>query len=134
MGSGSIALEWKMSRPLQSIPSRLPPHVGAGEPILIGSMVRRWRDLLAYKRGDPRVCTMVQAPAPEEDPRWTMRRQRARPSGGSSTSAASGGTISPSITDEPGHCDLRTRLKALRAGDRQLLAKQLLDQVVSEPD
>ena len=34
------------------------------------------RALLAYKRGDPRVCAMVRAPAPEEEDRRRVSRER----------------------------------------------------------
>jgi transposase len=34
------------------------------------------RDLLAYKRGEPRVCAMVRAPTPEEEDRRRLSRER----------------------------------------------------------
>jgi hypothetical protein len=34
------------------------------------------RALLAYKRGEPRVCAMVKAPTPEEEDRRSLRRER----------------------------------------------------------
>ena len=34
------------------------------------------RTLLAYKRGDPRVCAMVRAPTPEEEDRRRVSRER----------------------------------------------------------
>ena len=34
------------------------------------------RALLAYKRGEPRVCAMVKAPAPEEEDRRRLCRER----------------------------------------------------------
>ena len=34
------------------------------------------RTLLAYKRGEPRVCTMVRAPSPEEEDRRRLCRER----------------------------------------------------------
>ena len=33
------------------------------------------RDLLAYKRGEPRVCAMVRAPTPEEEDRRRLSRE-----------------------------------------------------------
>ena len=59
---------------------RLPrsqPHVGAGEPRLIGSTAKALlRALLAYKRGEPRVCAMVRAPTPQEEDRRRVCRER----------------------------------------------------------
>ena len=48
------------------------------------------RTLLAYKRGEPRVCAMVKAPTPEQEDRRRLCRERKilTPSG-SSTSIAS---------------------------------------------
>ena len=34
------------------------------------------RALLAYKRGEPRVCTMVRAPTPQEEDRRRICRER----------------------------------------------------------
>src|SRR6185295_3345211 len=34
------------------------------------------RALLAYKRGEPRVCAMVKAPSPEEEDRRRLSRER----------------------------------------------------------
>jgi transposase len=34
------------------------------------------RTLLAYKRGEPRVCAMVKAPTPEEEDRRRLCRER----------------------------------------------------------
>jgi transposase len=34
------------------------------------------RTLLAYKRGEPRVCAMVRAPTPEEEDRRRLSRER----------------------------------------------------------
>ena len=34
------------------------------------------RTLLAYKRGEPRVCSMVKAPTPEEEDRRRICRER----------------------------------------------------------
>jgi len=40
------------------------------------------RALLAYKRGEPRVCAMVRAPAPEEEDRRRISRERKTLAGG----------------------------------------------------
>jgi transposase len=40
----------------------------AGEPLV--------RTLLAYKRGEPRVCAMVRVPKPEEEARRRLCRER----------------------------------------------------------
>jgi transposase len=50
------------------------------------------RALLAYKRGEPRVCAMVKAPTPEEEDRRRLCRERK--ASGSSMSIASRGCCS----------------------------------------
>src|SRR6266851_4647552 len=57
------------------------------------------RALLAYKRGEPRVCAMVVAPSPEEEDRRRLRRDR------------------------------RARLEALRTGDGRELPSHLKAQL-----
>ena len=34
------------------------------------------RTLMAFKRGEPRVCSMARAPTPQEDPRRRVCRER----------------------------------------------------------
>ena len=56
------------------------------------------RTLLAYKRGDPRVCAMVRGPTPDdEDRRQVSRERKALTADGSRTSTASRGCSSPRV-------------------------------------
>ena len=62
---------------MSSIRPRLRHRVGAGGRRPTGSTARRWFGaLLAYKRGEPRVCAMVKAPTPEEEDRRRLCRER----------------------------------------------------------
>ena len=83
------------------------------------------RTLLAYKRGEPRVCAMVRAPTPEEEdgrrlccePR-TLISERVR-----HVNRLRGVLFAQGITDyDPRRPDRRERLEELRTGDgRRLL-------------
>ena len=78
MGSGSIAC-WRArgSRAMSWIPPRLPSPAGwrrAKTDKIDGEALVR--TLLAYKRGEPRVCAMVRAPTPEEEDRRRISRER----------------------------------------------------------
>src|SRR6266576_6193459 len=75
--SGSIArCRMKGSKAMSWIRPRSRHPVGAGVRRLTGSTERRWFALLAYKRGEPRVCAMVKAPTPEEEDRRRLCRER----------------------------------------------------------
>src|SRR4051812_23871839 len=78
------------------------------------------RALLAYKRGEPRVCAMVQAPTPQEEDRRrisrereTLTAERVRP-----VNRIKGLLFAQGISDyEPLHRNRRERLEALITGD-----------------
>src|SRR3712207_2231244 len=78
------------------------------------------RALLAYKRGDPRVCAMVQAPSPQEEDRRRVTRERKTLTAEriQHINRIKGLLFAQGITGyEPGHRDRRTRLDELRTGD-----------------
>ena len=89
---------------------------------------RLLRELLAYKRGEPRVCSMVRAPSPEEEDRRRTSRER-------STLIAErvklvnrikGLLFSQGITSfAPLKVDRRARFDELKTGDGRPLPPQL---------
>ena len=93
------------------------------------------RTLLAWKRGEPRVCAMVAPPSPEqEDQRRTSReraillRERVR-----HVNRVKGLLAGQGITDfEPLHKERRIRLDALRTGDGRPLAPRLKAELLRE--
>jgi transposase len=93
------------------------------------------RTLLAWKRGEPRVCAMVSPPSPEEeDQRRTSRehaillRERVR-----HVNRIHGLLIGQGITDfQPLRKDRRERLGALRTGDGRPLPPHLKAELVRE--
>ena len=95
------------------------------------------RALLAYKRGEPRVCAMVRAPTPEDEDRRRLCRERKtltvervqhvnRIKGLLFSQGASG--------YEPLRRDRRARLDALQTGDGRRLPPHLKAQVCRELD
>src|SRR6478609_9995882 len=95
------------------------------------------RALLAYKRGEPRVCAMVRAPTPEDEDRRRICRERKvlimervqhvnRIKGLLFSQGASG--------YEPLRRDRRVRLDALQTGDGRRLPQHLKAQVCRELD
>lgn len=95
------------------------------------------RALLAYKRGEPRVCAMVKAPTlEEEDSRRLIRERKVltnervrhvnRIKGLLFSQGASG--------YEPLRCDRRRRLDELRTGDGRPLPPYLKAQITRELD
>jgi len=95
------------------------------------------RALLAYKRGEPRVCAMVKAPTPEEEDRRRLCRERkvliaerVR-----HVNRVKGLLFSQGISGyEPLRRDRRGRLDTLQTGDRRLLPDHLKAQVLRELD
>src|SRR5689334_13907764 len=95
------------------------------------------RTLLAYKRGEPRVCAMVKAPSPEEEDRRRLCRER-------KTLVAErvvhvnrikGLLFAQGISDyEPLRSDRRQRLEVLRTGDGCFLPLHLKAQIGRELD
>lgn len=95
------------------------------------------RALLAYKRGEPRVCAMVRAPTPEEEDRRRIMRERKTLTAEriQHINRIKGLLFAQGITDyEPGHRDRRTRLDELRTGDGRPLPPHLKVQISRELD
>src|SRR5664280_2100998 len=95
------------------------------------------RALLAYKRGEPRVCAMVKAPTPEEEDRRRLCRERkvliaARIR---HVNRVKGLLFSQGLSGyEPLRRDRRERLVTLQTGDGRLLPDHLKAQVRRERD
>src|SRR5467141_2771229 len=95
------------------------------------------RALLAYKRGEPRVCAMVKAPTPEEEDRRRLCRERkvliaerVR-----HVNRVKGLLFSQGVSGyEPLRRDRRERLDALQTGDGRPLPPHLKAQVRRELD
>jgi transposase len=95
------------------------------------------RALLAYKRGEPRVCAMVRAPTPEEEDRRRIMRERKTLTAEriQHINRIKGLLFAQGITNyEPGHRDRRTRLDALRTSDGRLVPPHLKALIVRELD
>jgi transposase len=95
------------------------------------------RALLAYKRGEPRVCAIVKAPTPEEEDRRRVCRERkvliserVR-----HVNRVKGLLFSQGISDyEPLRRDRRGRLDTLQTGDGRPLPGHLKAQILRELD
>lgn len=95
------------------------------------------RALLAYKRGEPRVCAMVRAPSVAEEDQRRLNRERSVLMGERTRhiNRIKGLLFSQGITTyEPMRRDRRERLDQLRTGDGRVLAPHMLAQIVRELD
>jgi len=95
------------------------------------------RALLAYKRGEPRVCAMVVAPSPEEEDRRRICRERQSLIAERIThvNRIKGLLFAQGISDyAPLRRDRRARLEALRTGDGRELPSHLKAQIGRELD
>jgi transposase len=95
------------------------------------------RALLAYKRGEPRVCAMVRVPKPEEEDRRRLCRERKTLTAGrvSHVNRIKGLLFSQGITGyEPRRRNRRERLEGLQTGDGRPLPEHLKAQVRRELD
>jgi len=95
------------------------------------------RTLLAYKRGEPRVCAMVRAPTPEEEDRRRSGRERKTliAERVQHVNRIKGLLFAQGIGDyEPLHRDRRNRLEGLMTGDGRPLPQQLKAQIGRELD
>jgi len=95
------------------------------------------RTLLAYKRGEPRVCAMVRAPTPDaEDRRRTSRERKTLTAERvQHVNRIKGLLFAQGIGDyAPLHRDRRTRLDALATGDGRPLPVHLKAQISRELD
>ncbi len=92
------------------------------------------RALLAYKRGEPRVCAMVKAPSPEEEDRRRITRER-KALRVQHVNRIKGLLYAQGIAGyEPLHRDRRERLEELRTGDGRALPEHLKAQIGRELD
>jgi transposase len=95
------------------------------------------RALLAYKRGEPRVCAMLRVPAPEEEDRRRIARERKALTNERTrhVNRIKGLLFAQGVSGyQPLRRDRRTRLEALRTGDGRPLPAHLKAQVGRELD
>ena len=95
------------------------------------------RALLAYKRGEPRVCAMVVAPSPAEEDRRRLCRERRTLIAEriEHVNRIKGLLFAQGISDyAPMRRDRRARLEALRTGDGRALLPHLKAQIGRELD
>jgi transposase len=95
------------------------------------------RVLLAYKRGEPRVCSMVVVPSPAEEDRRRICREREVLIGEriAHVNRIKGLLFSQGAADyAPLRRDRRARLEALRTGDGRALPDHLKAQISRELD
>ena len=95
------------------------------------------RALLAYKRGEPRVCAMIKAPTPEEEDRRRLCRERKVliVERVQHVNRVKGLLFSQGISGyEPLRRDRRERLDTLQTGDGRRLPDHLKAQVRRELD
>ena len=95
------------------------------------------RTLMAYKRGEPRVCSMVRAPTPEDEDRRRVCRERKTlvAERTEHINRIKGLLFAQGIGDyEPARNDRRRALEDLRTGDGRLLPTHLKRQIERELD
>jgi transposase len=95
------------------------------------------RALLAYKRGEPRVCAMVKVPKPEEEDRRRICRERKTLTAErvGHVNRVKGLLFSQGITGyEPLRRNRRERLNELQTGDGRALPEHLKAQIRRELD
>jgi transposase len=95
------------------------------------------RTLLAYKRGEPRVCAMVRSPSPEEEDhrRVTRERKVLTSERVCHVNRIKGLLFAQGIVEyEPLRRDRRERLEELRTGDSRELPEHLKAQITRELD
>ena len=95
------------------------------------------RTLLAFKRGEPRVCAMVRAPSPEDEDRQRITRERKVliAERVEHVNRIKGLLFTQGIRGyEPLRRDRRTRLENLRTGDGRDLPPHLTAQILRELD
>ena len=93
------------------------------------------RTLLAYKRGEPRVCSMVVPPSPEDEDRRRLSRERQTlvAERVQHTNRIRGMLMAEGIADyDPLHQDRRGRLDALRTADGRSLPPHLKAGILRE--
>jgi len=93
------------------------------------------RTLLAYKRGEPRVCSMVRVPTPQDEDRRRIGRERKVLVDEQTLhiNRIKGLLFSQGIRGyEPGRRDRRERLEELRTGDGRDLPRHIKAQLLRE--
>lgn len=93
------------------------------------------RTLMAYKRGEPRVCAMVRAPSPDEEDRRRICRERKALIAERVThvNRIKGLLFSQGVTNyEPLRRDRRRQLEELRTGDGRTLPAYMKAQICRE--
>lgn len=95
------------------------------------------RTLLAYKRGEPRICAMLRVPSPEEEDRRRIGRERKTLMSEriQHSNRIKGLLFSQGITTfSPLRRDRRARLEALTTGDGRPLPDHMKRQILREID
>jgi transposase len=94
------------------------------------------RALMAYKRGEPRVCAMVRVPTPEDEDRRRISRERRTliAERVSHVNRIKGLLFSQGIKYEPLRRDRRARLQELRTGDGRALPEYMKRLISRELD
>lgn len=95
------------------------------------------RALLAYKRGEPRVCAMLRAPTPEEEDRRRIVRERKALTNERirHVNRVKGLLFGQGVSEyEPLRSDRRKRLEELKTGDGRPLSPNLKAQISRELD
>jgi len=95
------------------------------------------RTLMAYKRGEPRVCAMVRAPTPEEEDRRRLSRERKVLTAEriAHVNRVKGLLFGQGVSSyEPLRRDRRARLEELRTGDGRPLGARVKAQIGREFD
>jgi transposase len=95
------------------------------------------RTLMAYLRGEPRVCSMVRAPTPEEEDRRRIGRERRTlvSERVAHTNRIKGLLFAQGVFGyEPLRRDRRARLEEVRTGDGRALSQHLKAQLLRELD
>jgi transposase len=95
------------------------------------------RTLMAYKRGEPRVCAMVRAPSPEEEDRRRACRERKALTNErvAHVNRIKGLLFSQGVTNyQPLRKDRRQRLEVLRTGEGRALPSRMKSQICRELD
>jgi transposase len=95
------------------------------------------RALLAYKRGEPRVCAMLKAPTPEQEDRRQLSRERRSliAERVEHVNRVKGLLFAQGVTDyEPVRRDRHQQLGALRTGDGRPLPIRLKQRLSRELD
>ena len=92
------------------------------------------RALMAYKRGEPRVCAMVRVPTPEDEDRRRISRERKTLTAErvAHVNRIKGLLFSQGVEYEPLHRNRRARLQELRTGDGRSLPDHLKRQISRE--